>query len=213
MSKYLGLLRIVFVGVAATVAFASFDGSLFSWHPLFMSLGFLIFMSEGILGALSFRALDNQARVAAIIGHALMQVRAMVLVLLGFAVIFQNKRVHNKHHFMSTHSKWGLAALILTLLSPALGVLSFKRLGLFQMLPDTLQPHVKLFHRRLGIVTWLVALVAIQLALPHKAVYIPVVTEVWQAAIMVGAFAVVLLYNKKGGTAGPLPEAQLKSGV
>lgn len=37
------------VAVALSLAFVLFDNSLFAWHPVFMAIGFLIFMSEGVL--------------------------------------------------------------------------------------------------------------------------------------------------------------------
>lgn len=57
-----------------------------------------------------------------------------------------------KSHFMSTHAQFGLATLILSALMPLGGLLSFKKVGLLQKLPERLQPHVKTMHRtvRLG---------------------------------------------------------------
>lgn len=39
----------------ATLCASLFDGTLFSYHPTFMSIGFLALMSEGVLTALKFR--------------------------------------------------------------------------------------------------------------------------------------------------------------
>ena len=43
-------------------------------HPLFMSIGYVLFMSEGLISGIMFRHLDGPPRVRAIWSHALMQV-------------------------------------------------------------------------------------------------------------------------------------------
>ena len=53
----------------------------------------------------------------------------------GFGVIYRNKVIHGRAHFTSLHGKMGLLTLVLALLSPVLGALSFKSLGLINMLP------------------------------------------------------------------------------
>ena len=90
---------------AASLAFATFNNTLFAWHPFAMSLGFLFFMPEGILAGVAFRALDGVERVRAIEGHALMQLRGLVLILVGAGAIVYNKVLHGKHHFVSLHAK------------------------------------------------------------------------------------------------------------
>lgn len=98
MGKAMGLnqvhaaVHVLVVAVSLTLSFAQFDNSLFAWHPIFMSLGYILFMTEGVLSALSFRSLEGGAeRVQAIQGHALLQLRAVVCICLGFGVIFRNK--------------------------------------------------------------------------------------------------------------------------
>ena len=57
------------------------------------------------------------------------------------------QNLHGKDHFTSLHGKVGLLSFGLALLSPALGVLSFRRLGLIQRFPEDWQPHIKWLHR------------------------------------------------------------------
>lgn len=52
------------VVVALSLACCVFDGSLFAWHPVLMSVGYLIFMGEGVLSAVLFRTLDGPERVS-----------------------------------------------------------------------------------------------------------------------------------------------------
>ena len=80
--------------VAATVVSLvamQYNGTLFSWHPVLMSIGFLGMMSEGVLTALKFRRLEGQQRVAAIQTHLYIQAAATAAVTLGFVAIARNK--------------------------------------------------------------------------------------------------------------------------
>lgn len=77
--------------ISLSIAFALFDNTLFAWHPLFMSVGYLLFMTEGLMSAVVFRHMDGADRVRAIWAHALMQCRAVICIIIGFIVIYQNK--------------------------------------------------------------------------------------------------------------------------
>ena len=86
--------RTVHAAVAVTVlslVVMQFDGTLFSYHPTAMSIGFLALMTEGVLSALRFRRLEGQQRVAAIQTHLYIQAVATVAVTLGFVAIARNK--------------------------------------------------------------------------------------------------------------------------
>ncbi len=77
--------------VTFTVCALVFDGSLFSWHPLFMSSGFLGFMTLGVVRSITFRKLDGKARVKAIQIHAFLQALALACMFGGLGCIVQNK--------------------------------------------------------------------------------------------------------------------------
>ncbi|KAK9830306.1 hypothetical protein WJX72_010893 [[Myrmecia] bisecta] len=128
-------------------------------------------MSEGVLAALKFRPLEGQARVRAIQVHALLQIVATLCIAGGFYAIAQHKNNLGKQHFKSIHAKMGLLTLILSVCAPLGGALSFKYLGLLTKIPERLQPTVKLAHRNLGIATLTVALITIEIILPHHAVW------------------------------------------
>ena len=57
------------VGLPISVAYALFNGSLFSWHPALMSLGYLAFMAEGVLTAIKFRPREGSSRLRAVFTH------------------------------------------------------------------------------------------------------------------------------------------------
>jgi hypothetical protein len=59
--------------------------------------------------------------------------------------------VHGKQHFQSLHSKFGLATFIMAIVAPLGGLVSFRRLGLLQRVPDKLQPRIKWLHRNVSL--------------------------------------------------------------
>lgn len=94
-SRQTRLLRTVVrsAAIVLTISIAAdiFNTTLFALHPIFISLGFLGFMSEGVLLAHSFRLLDGPDRVKAIWQHAIMQVAACISIATGFGAIYLNK--------------------------------------------------------------------------------------------------------------------------
>ena len=58
--------------------------------------------------------------------------------------------VHGKAHFTSWHAKVGLAVFVLSIVAPLGGVVSFRRLGLLQRLPERMQPQIKWAHRNVS---------------------------------------------------------------
>jgi hypothetical protein len=85
------LLRCLVFVTAASLAFVTFDGSLFGWHPFSMSLGYIYYMGEGLILAWSFRQQEGMQRVQGIERHAMVQAVAFLLAGLGFATIAYNK--------------------------------------------------------------------------------------------------------------------------
>lgn len=68
-----------------------YSRALFPWHPLFMGIGFLGFMCEGILMAYKARSLDGAPRLAVLQQHMKLQIVSTVCVVLGFSAIYMNK--------------------------------------------------------------------------------------------------------------------------
>ena len=104
--------------------------------------------------------------------------------------------LHGKTHFKSLHGKLGLITTILVGATPALGFFSFRKLGLLAQLPSEWQPAVKWAHRLLGASTWTLALVTMQLPLPHSAVMEGLACRAWQAASAVLGVAVLLMLRR-----------------
>jgi Eukaryotic cytochrome b561 len=77
--------------LVVSMVWDQFKGNLFSYHPVFMSLGYLGFMTEGISLAIGFRRTDGPARVSAIWRHAAVQLAAALSIAIGFWAIYRNK--------------------------------------------------------------------------------------------------------------------------
>ncbi|KAL4443035.1 hypothetical protein ABPG77_008526 [Micractinium sp. CCAP 211/92] len=195
------------VAMAMAMLPAAYRGELFAWHPLMFTLGFIGFMTEGIMAAVRFRPNEGSTRVAAITNHALIQCAATACCCLGFYAIFHNKNLKGKQHFTSLHGKVGLLTFCLALASPLLGALSFRRLGLVQRFPDGWQPRLKWLHRLISVYAYVTAMVAMQLPLPHQAVLTGLWCRAWQACV--AALAACVLYVLRGRISGSrvLPSA------
>ncbi|XP_077133138.1 transmembrane reductase CYB561D2 [Ranitomeya variabilis] len=97
--------------------------SLFSWHPVLMSLAFSFFMTEAILvfspDSSLLRSFSRKARVRA---HWALQLLSTLCATLGLGIIYYNKVVHEKPHFSTWHGLLGLLAVLWALVQNAGGV-------------------------------------------------------------------------------------------
>lgn len=201
--KLINVLHVLLLLVSLSIAFCLFDNTLFAWHPVFMSIGYILFMAEGLISAVAFRNVEGQDRVKAIQSHALLQLRAVVCIILGFVVIYRNKVIHGKQHFTSLHAKVGLGTLVLSMLGPVVGAISFRRLGFLQKFPESIQPIIKTLHKKMGAITWFMAVVTIELALTHHAVNKGLLTRAWQGGCALLALLMLWLILHIDGKAKP----------
>lgn len=162
---------------------ALWRGVLFAWHPALMSVGFLSFMTEGLITARELRPTEGAVRVARLWHHAKIQCAAALCVLLGFYAIWENKRRNGKAHLTSLHGKLGAVTLALALGSPLGGAVSFRAVGLLPRLPLAWHPTIKWAHRWGGALAWHMALVTMAVVVPHKAVLLGVSARVFQLAL------------------------------
>ncbi|KAL3148526.1 hypothetical protein ABBQ38_013964 [Trebouxia sp. C0009 RCD-2024] len=158
-----------------------------------MSLGFLSFMTMGVVRSVTFRPLEGKTRTKAIQVHAVLQVLALSCALAGLAAIVQNKVHHNKPHLKSLHAKCGAITAILAVSASAGGVTAFRKMGVIQKFPERMHKTLKWMHRNLGLITYYSGLLTIEIALTHAAVYKPGWTQVWQVLIAMLATAMLLL--------------------
>ena len=86
---------------------------LFAWHPTLMSIGFLLFMTSGLVAYRS--PYLSTSRTAARTAHIVLQVLGSLTVFAGLIIIIVNKlSLSPPHaHFQSAHSIMGLIAIVL----------------------------------------------------------------------------------------------------
>jgi cytochrome b-561 domain-containing protein 2 len=176
--------------------------ALFAYHPVSMSIAFLVCYPWGIRLAHAARAADGSARVTLLDRHMTTQLAALGLSVVGFAAIYANKAVNGKVHFTSLHGKLGLVTMLLALGVVVSGGLGFKR---YSPLPGHWHPSVKWMHRSLGVGMWAVALVTMVVVLPHPAV----VAGFWARAAQLGVVGLgvlmVMALREKGGGGKGVP--------
>ena len=110
--------------VLGAIAYAAWDGngyrkpgallstSLFSLHPMLMTLAFFALANEAVFAMSSdnimgFRATWKQRKRF----HGWVQVAAVAASAFGFLAIYENKSIHGKSHYKTWHATAGLYAL------------------------------------------------------------------------------------------------------
>eukprot|EP01059_Diplonema_ambulator_P032750 TRINITY_DN6584_c0_g1_i2.p1 TRINITY_DN6584_c0_g1~~TRINITY_DN6584_c0_g1_i2.p1 ORF type:complete len:210 (+),score=41.08 TRINITY_DN6584_c0_g1_i2:589-1218(+) len=159
----------------------------FYWHPVMMTVGYVILMSHGVLTAtIAVNTMGDQ-RLQLLKKHMLVQILANLCVVGGLVAIYQNKELHGKQHFTTPHAKMGLFALGLSFYSPILGIFSFRSLGLSTCLPNAAINRLKSSHRVVGSLTivtgLLTALYGVYLHLPGYPQYLVLLTLLVATAV------------------------------
>ncbi|CAH2008817.1 unnamed protein product [Acanthoscelides obtectus] len=124
----------------------------FTWHPLLMSLGWMLLMYEGII------VISKENPIGHYFGlthdlknfwHWVLITAASFLVLAGFAVVYTNKNQEGKDHFTSWHGLFGLLSIIICFPSVVNGTATLWE----PKLKNVLDPYVtKLIHQCFGTV-------------------------------------------------------------
>uniref|UniRef100_A0A182K6X3 ascorbate ferrireductase (transmembrane) n=1 Tax=Anopheles christyi TaxID=43041 RepID=A0A182K6X3_9DIPT len=119
------LINVLMFGVAGYITYHCFNKAmvLFSWHPTFMSIGYLILMSQAVLtmSGANYFTHRCQHRTKVFL-HWLLQAVAGVLISIASVCIFLNKMRLGKPHFQTLHGIFGLVTVCFTLASIAGGV-------------------------------------------------------------------------------------------
>ncbi|XP_037088249.1 cytochrome b561 domain-containing protein 2-like [Pollicipes pollicipes] len=132
--------------------------SLFSWHPICMSISFAGMM----LGGAEVFSLGSQRYRHRVTLHWQLQAAAAVLSLAGLAAIFFNKELRGAPHFTSTHGQLGLAAVAAATVQSAGGLLALYA----TRLPRLVAPRLtKTLHAMSGVVLVALGLYTLRLGL------------------------------------------------
>lgn len=87
----------------------------FTWHPLLLSIGWMLLLTEGVLFISKENPIGRRLRLNHTLKlryHWIAVTISLVLVAIGFIVIIINKNNKNKEHFKTWHAIFGLIALI-----------------------------------------------------------------------------------------------------
>lgn len=139
---------------------------LFAFHPIFMTIGWLIIMTSAVNsvtpGDLATEWMPIRLRSSR---HWLLQIVAGTIILLGFLVIVLNKYINEKFHFQSLHAKFGLASIIFMFVTQFGGIGALYSLKLKHYLAPI---YTKLIHASLGLLTLSLGVITIQLGIFSK---------------------------------------------
>ncbi|XP_026747045.1 cytochrome b561 domain-containing protein 2-like [Trichoplusia ni] len=133
--------------------------SLFSFHPILMTLGWMVFMTSAIHaispGDVATQWMPIRLRSAR---HWILQLVSSSILLTGFIVILTNKILNNANHFTSFHGRFGLASLIFMSITMLGGIGALYSLKLKNYLPPL---YTKLIHTVVGLITYFLGITTI----------------------------------------------------
>ncbi|RLU21192.1 hypothetical protein DMN91_005565 [Ooceraea biroi] len=99
--------------------------SFFSWHPICMSLGVGLLITEAVFSVSGEAYIASKlARRNRVTIHWILHAIGLTLIGIGFIIIIVNKVNNNRAHFATTHSQLGLVTIILSVLVASFGVVA-----------------------------------------------------------------------------------------
>ncbi|XP_058118660.1 uncharacterized protein LOC131289733 [Anopheles ziemanni] len=157
------LVNVLMFAVAGYITYHCFNKAmvLFSWHPTFMSIGYLILMSQAVLTMSGTNYFTHRCHHRTkVFLHWLLQAVAGILITIAAVCIFLNKIRLQKSHFQTLHGIFGLVTVCFTLASIAGGVTTKYAFQLRQYMRPI---YSKLIHGIAGTVTYLLGVITIGL--------------------------------------------------
>ncbi|XP_076860685.1 putative transmembrane reductase CYB561D1 [Brachyhypopomus gauderio] len=188
-----GAAHVIALGFTALMAILSRPGtSLFSWHPLCMSLGFCFCMTEAILLFSSegppccFKSRKGKIRI-----HWILQILMLVAATTGLAFMVASKNVSERPHMATWHSVLGMGTLVATVLQAGCGAcLLFPKL-----LGAPLLPRLRLYHSTCGLVAYLLATVTMMAAMFTDWFQATVKGAMWYGFVLLPLFPALVVMN------------------
>ncbi|KAF7665471.1 hypothetical protein LDENG_00142630 [Lucifuga dentata] len=157
LTHFICLIFTVFVAVLSRPG-----TSLFSWHPVCMTLAFSLFMTEAILlfspHGSPIRKFPHKTKGRI---HWILQCLCVCCAVLGLAAIFYNKHLNGKAHFTSWHGLLGLVTVCVVVAQSAAALpLIYHSLAKGWSLAK-----LKRYHAASGLITYLLGSVSLFLGL------------------------------------------------
>ena len=131
--------HVVDIAWSLTVIYLYWDGKLWSYHPIFISIGFGILLVRGIeKSKLAQTSTKKRERVNE---HAQLSILGIILSIIGVIVILVNKWYLRKPHFQSWHAWISMASMISICLSAIAGIYILNITGIHRSSIPYLKAH------------------------------------------------------------------------
>lgn len=181
--------------------------SLFSWHPVCMSVAYCLCLTEAVLLFSSEASpLCCVSRKVKSRLHWLFQVLVLMVALAGLGFIVASKSVSERPHLASWHSLLGMFTLGATALQAGLGLcVLFPKLLRLSSSP----PRLKLYHATCGLVVYLLATSTVMLAMFSDWFQATVKGASWWAFLLLPLCPALVVMNQI--TNAYLPHKKLSS--
>ncbi|XP_018966463.1 probable transmembrane reductase CYB561D1 [Cyprinus carpio] len=199
--------HIMSLGLVILTSILSRPGtSLFSWHPVCMSLGFCLCMTQGILlfsadgSPFCFKSRKWKVRL-----HWFFQAVLLVCGATGFGFMVASKNIKELPHFTSWHSLLGVATMAATVLQAICGV--------FLLFPKLISTHsfprLRLYHATCGLVAYLLATITVISAMFTDWFQALVRDTIWYIFLLLPLFPALVVMNQI--TSAFLPKKKITS--
>ncbi|TNN88222.1 Cytochrome b561 domain-containing protein 1 [Liparis tanakae] len=196
------------LGLTLLISLLSRPGtSLFSWHPVCMSVAYCLCMTEGILlfsaegSPFCFKSRQCKVRL-----HWFCQALVLIAAAIGLGFMLASKNVSELPHLVTWHSWLGISTLAATALQAACGIcMIFPKL-----LPLSSSPmKMKLYHATCGLVVYLLATVTVVSAMFSDWFQATVKGLAWWGFLLLPLFPALVVMNQI--TNAHLPRKKLTS--
>ncbi|XP_072239075.1 probable transmembrane reductase CYB561D1 [Leuresthes tenuis] len=183
------------VGLTLIISLLSRPGtSLFSWHPVCMSVAYCLCMTEGIL---LFTAEGSpfcvKSRKGKVRLHWLCQALVLVSAATGLGFMVASKNVSELPHLITWHSLLGSCTLAASILQAACGIsVVFQK----QLRLSSSPPRLKLYHATCGLVVYLLATVTVMSAMFSDWFQATVKGMSWWAFLLLPLFPALVVMNQ-----------------
>ncbi|XP_047440015.1 probable transmembrane reductase CYB561D1 [Mugil cephalus] len=182
-------------GLTLVICLLSRPGtSLFSWHPVCMSLAYCLCLTEGILlfsaegSPFCFKSRKCKVRL-----HWFFQALVLIAAATGLGFMVASKNVSELPHLVSWHSLLGTCTLAATALQAACGIaVVFPKLLRVSSSPSRL----KLYHATCGLVVYLLATVTVMSAMFSDWFQATVKGVAWWALLLLPLFPALVVMNQ-----------------
>jgi len=157
------VVHIISVGLTGFYFYLAKPASdLFSWHPVCMSMAFVLLMLQAIMIFSPESSLTpTSPRPDKVQLHWILHAFGMASAVFGFLSVYFNKEIAGRKHFTTWHSKFGLAALVGALIAILGGILAKYN----HKFKSYIKPiNMKLYHATIGMIIFLLAMIAVSLA-------------------------------------------------